>query len=150
MESGVTRRGLISGAVVAVGAGIVGYAVANNSSYASRKSGSTAANSTGYGSTSGGARKQLTTLSAVPIGGGIVLSKKDVVVTRDDNGDVHAFSATCTHQGCQVTEVRDGQIFCPCHGSRFSASTGNPVAGPAPRPLPTVAVTVEGDAIFTG
>jgi Rieske Fe-S protein len=149
MDSGVTRRGLISGAVVAFGAGIAGFAVANSSSYASRKRETTAANSSGYGGTSGG-RKQLTTLSAVPIGGGIVLSKKDVVVTRDDNGDVHAFSATCTHQGCQVTEVHDGQIFCPCHGSRFNASNGNPVAGPAPRPLPMVAVTVDGDAIFAG
>src|SRR5436189_2219053 len=149
MDPAVTRRGLISGAVVAVGAGIVGFAVANNSSYAARTRGSAAANSSGYGSPSGG-RKQLTTLSAVPAGGGVVLSKQDVVVTRDDNGDVHAFSATCTHQGCQVTDVSHGQISCPCHGSWFSAQTGSPVAGPASRPLPSVAVTVEGDAIFAG
>src|SRR3954454_19673827 len=124
MESAVTRRGLIRGAVVAVGAGVVGYAVANNSSYGKNKRASTAANSSGYGSSSGG-RKQLTTLSAVPIGGGVVLGKQDVVVTRDSGGNVHAFSATCTHQGCQVTDVSHGQISCPCHGSRFDANTGS-------------------------
>jgi Rieske Fe-S protein len=149
MDSAVTRRGLIRGSIVAVGAGIVGYLVANGSSYASHKRGTTAANSAGYGGTSNG-HKELTTLSAVPVGGGVILSKQDVVVTRDSNGDVHAFSATCTHQGCQVTEVTNGQIICPCHGSHFDARTGDVVSGPAPRPLPPVTVTVEGNGIFTG
>jgi Rieske Fe-S protein len=148
MDPAVTRRGLIRGVVVTAGAGIAGYVLAHGSSYASRKRVATAANASGYGGTSG--RKQLTTLSAVPIGGGVILAQQDVVVTRDDNGDVHAFSATCTHQGCMVTEVTNGQIVCPCHGSRFNSSSGDPIAGPAPRPLPSVAVTVEGNAIFAG
>ena len=148
MDPAVSRRGLIRGAVVTAGAGIVGFIVANNSSYAKAKRATTAANSAGYGSTPG--RKRLTTLAAVPMGGGVVLSKQDVVVTRDDAGAVHAFSATCTHQGCQVSEVKDGQIFCPCHGSRFSATNGQVTSGPASRALPTVAVTVEGNDVFAG
>ncbi|MFL6240339.1 MAG: Rieske (2Fe-2S) protein [Actinomycetes bacterium] len=147
MDTPVTRRAMIRGAVVTAGAGVVGFVVANNSSYAKQKRASSAANSAGY---TGTKRRQLTTLSAVPANGGVVLAKDDVVITRDSGGDVHAFSATCTHQGCQVTSVKDGQIFCPCHGSRFDANTGKVVAGPAPRPLPTVTVTVEGNGIFAG
>jgi Rieske Fe-S protein len=148
VDARVTRRGLLGGFGVTVVAGIAGYAVAHGSSYADRKRATTAANSGGYGGTT--ARKQLAKLSSVPMGGGIVLSKADVVITREPNGDVHAFSATCTHQGCQVTGVSDGQIICPCHGSKFAATNGHPTAGPARRPLPTVNVTVEGDAIYVG
>jgi Rieske Fe-S protein len=148
MEPVVTRRGIIRGVVVTVGAGVVGYVVANNSSAASKKRETTAANSSGYGGTA--ARKQLTTLSAVPAGGGVVLDKADVIVTRDDTGAVHAFSATCTHQGCQVSGVRSGLIVCPCHGSRFDAKTGAVVNGPASRALPRVDVTVEGDTVYAG
>jgi Rieske Fe-S protein len=106
----------------------------------------TAANSAGYGGTE--KRKQLATVSSVPTNGGVVLSKQDVVLTRDESGAVHAFSATCTHQGCQVTDVKSGQIICPCHGSKFDAKTGAVVAGPASRALPTVTVTVEGGMIY--
>jgi Rieske Fe-S protein len=147
MDPVVTRRGVIRGVIVTAGAGVVGFIVANNSSAASRKRVTTAANSGGYGGTS--ARKQLATVSSIPSNGGIVLSKQDVVLTRDDAGAVHAFSATCTHQGCQVTDVKGGQILCPCHGSKFDAKTGDVIAGPASRPLPTVNVTVEGNAIYT-
>lgn len=147
MDPAVSRRALIGGVVVTV-AGAVGFAVANNSSYAKQKRASSAANSSGYGGTTG--RKTLTTLSAVPLGGGVVLSKQDVVVTRDSAGAVHAFSATCTHQGCQVAQVKNGQILCPCHGSRFDANTGNVVSGPATRSLPAVTVTVEGNDVVAG
>src|SRR3954454_15170966 len=148
MEPGVTRRGLFTGAFVTAGAAVVGYAVANNSSYAKAKRATSAANSSGYGKSS--AKKQLTTVSAIPTGGGVVLSREDVVVTRDDAGTVHAFSATCTHQGCQVTSVKNGRINCPCHGSQFDANTGAVVNGPASRPLPPVNVTVQGDAVVAG
>ena len=148
MDARVTRRGLLSGVGVTLIAGVAGYAVANGSSYAERKRQTAAANSNGYGGSAN--RQRLTTLSAVPMGGGVVLAKSGVVVTRDNTGEVHAFSATCTHQGCQVTEVVGGQILCPCHGSKFAATNGHPTAGPASRPLPSVAVTVEGDNIYVG
>ena len=62
---------------------------------------------------------------------------------------MHAFSATCTHQGCTVGPVRDGRIVCPCHGSEFDARTGAVVRGPATRPLPQVRVVVRDGAVFT-
>ena len=66
------------------------------------------------------------------------------------SGDaVVAFSATCTHQGCQVDSVHNGQIGCPCHGSAFDATTGAVLAGPARRPLSKVAVVVKDDSVYT-
>ncbi|ADP84973.1 Rieske (2Fe-2S) protein [Pseudofrankia inefficax] len=92
--------------------------------------------------------KELTSLSKVPVGGGLVLADKKIVVTRDSGGTVHAFSAICTHMGCTVGSVSNGTINCPCHGSKFDATTGKNVAGPAPRPLSPVNVTVKGDDIY--
>jgi Rieske Fe-S protein len=84
----------------------------------------------------------------VPAGGGIVVGKEAVVLTRTASGDVHAFSAVCTHQGCTVDRVAAGTIDCPCHGSRFDANTGAVRAGPASRPLPAVAVQVRDGGIY--
>ena len=83
----------------------------------------------------------------MPVGGGTVFADKDVVVTQPTAGDFKAFSATCTHQGCKVKSVTDGQIVCPCHGSRFAVADGAVVGGPAKRPLPAKTISVDGDSI---
>ncbi len=80
----------------------------------------------------------------IPIGGGVIVAGQNIVVTQPTEGDIVAFSATCTHAGCAVTEVRDGLIRCPCHGSTFDITTGQPTGGPANGPLPGIAVTVSG------
>jgi Rieske Fe-S protein len=85
----------------------------------------------------------------VPQGGGFVVQDANIVLTRDDAGEVRAFSATCTHQGCTVTSVQGGVILCPCHGSRFDAWSGQPVAGPAVRGLAEIPVAVRDDAVVT-
>jgi len=56
-----------------------------------------------------------------------------VIVCRQD-ATVRVFSARCTHLGCQITQEADGELRCPCHGSRFRLD-GSVVAGPAVRPL---------------
>lgn len=89
----------------------------------------------------------LAAAAAVPVGGGLVLADLDLVVTQPVEGEFAAFSATCTHQGCAVTEVVDGQIVCPCHGSTFSITDGAPTAGPAEQPLPPRAVSLQGGRI---
>jgi Rieske Fe-S protein len=85
--------------------------------------------------------------SEVPVGGGKVYADKDVVVTQPTAGEFKAFSATCTHQGCKVKTVTDGQIVCPCHNSKFAVADGSVTSGPAKRPLPTKSVSVDGDSI---
>ena len=56
------------------------------------------------------------------------------IVVRHRDGSLAAFSAVCTHAGCQV-EYASGMLVCPCHGSEFDASTGAVVQGPAVTPL---------------
>ena len=95
-----------------------------------------------------GAGKALATVADIPDGGGLILSQPAVVVTRS-GAQVHAFSSVCTHQGCRVDKVSNGTIDCPCHGSVFDAATGKVLAGPAPSPLPAVAVTVRDGQVFS-
>jgi Rieske Fe-S protein len=146
----VSRRSVLRGSALAVAGGVAGYLVARQSDAAGAKTATAGANGYGPATSTPTGNNVLTTVSAVPAGGGVVLSKSGVVVTKDAGGTVHAFSATCTHQGCTVSSVSGGTINCPCHGSRFNADTGAVVQGPATRPLPTVAVTVQGDQIVRG
>ncbi|TMR99393.1 ubiquinol-cytochrome c reductase iron-sulfur subunit [Nonomuraea basaltis] len=76
----------------------------------------------------------LATTKSIPLGGGRVIKGK-YVITHPKKGVYRCFSAICTHQGCAVASVSRGTINCPCHGSKFSASTGAVVNGPAKRPL---------------
>lgn len=92
--------------------------------------------------TGSGDAEALVPLADVAVGGGVVLADAGVVVTQPTAGEVRAFTTTCTHQGCPVTEVADGSIVCPCHRSLFSIEDGAPTAGPAASPLEAVAVTV--------
>ncbi|NUT37867.1 MAG: FAD-dependent oxidoreductase [Hamadaea sp.] len=56
-------------------------------------------------------------------------------VHRDDDGKLHAVSATCTHLGCTVGFNDAEKTWdCPCHGSRFDVD-GAVLHGPATRAL---------------
>jgi thiosulfate dehydrogenase [quinone] large subunit len=65
------------------------------------------------------------------------------LVIRGTDGELTAFSAVCTHAGCDV-EWRNGEIRCPCHHARFDPVTGEATRGPAQAPL-TVLEVVERD-----
>lgn len=90
--------------------------------------------------------------SEVPVGGGVVIARRQVVITQPTPGDFKAFTAICTHQGCTVNEVSD-TINCPCHHSKFSIEDGSNVVGPGGRPagslgpLAPIKVRVDGDQI---
>ncbi|MFE4361586.1 MULTISPECIES: Rieske (2Fe-2S) protein [unclassified Kitasatospora] len=81
--------------------------------------------------------------SAVPEGGGKVFREQKIVVTQPTAGQYKAFNARCTHAGCLVDQVKNNQIQCPCHGSRFAITDGAVQDGPASSPLPAYTVTVE-------
>lgn len=54
---------------------------------------------------------------------------------------VVAYTAICTHAGCEVTEwVPEEQLlYCPCHESKFEPKdSAKVVDGPAPRMLPAL------------
>lgn len=145
-DEGVSRRSILVGAAVTAAAGVAGYAVAASSDAAGAKSIRAAANGDGAGDAAG---TRLAALADIPAGGGLILDEAGIVLARTDGDEVLAFSATCTHQGCTVTSIEDGVIVCPCHFSRFDLATGEPVSGPAPRPLPPVTVEVRGPDVFT-
>jgi Rieske Fe-S protein len=143
----LTRRGLLSGSLVAVVGAVAGFLFARGSAAAHKPGGTTAANA--YGPSGSESGHLLAKVNDVPSGGGVILGKAGIVVTRTADGAVHAFSAVCTHQGCTVYRVAGGTIDCPCHGSRFDAGTGAVRAGPAPRPLPPITVEVRDGGVYT-
>ena len=53
---------------------------------------------------------------------------------------VLAYSAVCTHQGCDVTEfvAADKVLMCFCHFSKFNPGDGSVAKGPAAKSLPYV------------
>lgn len=145
-EHTVDRRSALRAGAIAVVGGVAGYLVARNSPAAKQKRGTTAANA--YGADTHGSGRRLTSLDAIPDGGGLIIANPAVVLIRAGTA-VHAFSSVCTHQGCTVDKVRAGRILCPCHGSSFDATTGAVTGGPAPRPLPPIAVTVQDGSVYT-
>ena len=91
----------------------------------------------------------LGTAEEIPVAGGKIFKADKVVVTQPVKGTYLGFSAVCTHVGCIVSEVANGTIDCPCHGSEFKITTGAVVTGPAPRPLPKKTIKiVEGKVVL--
>jgi len=53
----------------------------------------------------------------------------------------------CVHLGCTVPwNETEGQFHCPCHGSIYNRH-GVRIAGPAPRPLDIMQITVSGSTV---
>ena len=86
-------------------------------------------------------------ISDVPVEGGKVVVDARVVITQPKQGTFKAFDAICPHAGCEVTDIVQNVIYCPCHGSTFDATTGAHIAGPSPRGLAPLPVTVSGSTI---
>jgi Rieske Fe-S protein len=143
MTAPLTRRSFVTGGCIAVAGGIVGFAYARSTSLTK----STTAH-VSYGPTASGSA--VIAVTAVPVGGGVIVDRLGIVVTQPTAGAIHAFSSKCTHLGCTVSEVHNGVISCPCHGSEFNDSTGAVVHGPATRPLPTVNVVVRNGSVYEG
>ncbi|MGW6458170.1 Rieske (2Fe-2S) protein [Streptomyces sp. NPDC055078] len=129
--------------VAAVGG--AGLAVALTACGGSDGGGADAPGGGGQSGGGGGAGTELAKVADIPEGGGKVVG--DVVITQPTAGEFKAFSSKCTHQGCAVRGVENNVITCPCHNSLFDASDGSVKGGPAPAPLPTASIKVEGDAI---
>ena len=144
------RQVLLTGGVVAAAAAVTAACGSSSSSTdaAGAPAASTLAASTPAASPSSPAASGIqVATSDVPVGGGKVLDKEQIVVTQPTAGTFKAFTAVCTHQGCTVAGVANGTITCPCHGSTFSATDGSVTGGPAPTALAAIPVTVSGTTV---
>ena len=75
----------------------------------------------------------------VTVGGALalgsnVIDSKGILLYRQSDTNVLAFSRNCTHNGCTIGSFQNGTSACPCHGSQFNTS-GSAVIGPAVNPL---------------
>ncbi|MEN4450235.1 Rieske (2Fe-2S) protein [Mycobacterium sp. SM3041] len=143
MSGNLGRREVLAGTGIALGATVV----AACQTYGKPPAASQAPATTPGGGTTRAADGGLVKTSAVPVGSGVIVG--EVVVTQPTAGVFKGMSAICTHQGCTVSEIVDGTIKCPCHGSKFNLD-GTVAQGPAKKPLEAKTVTVQGDSIVLG
>ena len=132
-----SRRTFLVGSASVAGVGVLAACAPGSEREPGEPTGSSAA------PTSDGA-VALVAVADVPVGGAVAArtgAGDRIVVAQPKEGTFVAFSAICTHMGC-VVEPDGTELACPCHGSVFEAATGANVSGPAPTPLPSVAVTV--------
>ena len=88
--------------------------------------------------------------SDVPLGGAREFTDPaqgiPAYVVRPSESSYVGFSAVCTHKGCTVGFFQPAlQFRCPCHGSIFSAVTGEVLQGPAPAPLSSIPIEKSAD-----
>ena len=146
-----SRRAVLAGACSACAAALAGCARygTSNGLAGSPAQGAAYSSSAGTGSSAAAnAPAVLAKTTDIPVGGGLILTDKKIVITQPQAGTFHAFTAICTHLGCIVNTVSGGTINCPCHGSKYSIVNGSVVNGPAPLPLAAVSITVQGTSIL--
>jgi nitrite reductase/ring-hydroxylating ferredoxin subunit len=73
------------------------------------------------------------------VGGTIALDANSIdpdgiLVVRDSETSVKAFSRRCMHAHCVIAPFQGGVSTCPCHGSQYDTA-GKAVHGPSKEPL---------------
>lgn len=76
------------------------------------------------------------------------LGNKPGILIKTKEGELKAFSATCTHLDCTVQYSKDENlIWCACHNGRYDLNGIN-ISGPPPKPLTRFDIVVQKDEIF--
>jgi Rieske Fe-S protein len=71
------------------------------------------------------------------------------ILIRSRDGSYHAFGQKCTHLSCPVHYSKENdRLECPCHEGGFSATTGEVLYGPPPRPLDHISVEIHNGDVF--
>lgn len=82
-----------------------------------------------------------------PVGSVTRFAQGKFFISRLEEG-VIALYWKCPHLGCTVPWLpEEGKFHCPCHGSIYER-TGQNIAGPAPRPMDYMNVTIENGNIL--
>lgn len=67
--------------------------------------------------------------------GFVFVAAPRIIVGRLAANDFRGYSAVCPHENQNVSQLQNGLLFCPTHGSRFDLASGEVVNGPATRGL---------------
>ena len=89
--------------------------------------------------------------SLATVGGTLALTANElngsgILLYRQSDTSVLAFSRICTHNGCTIGSFQNGTSTCACHGSQFNTS-GSVVNGPAVNALKQYSATIVGDIV---
>jgi nitrite reductase/ring-hydroxylating ferredoxin subunit/uncharacterized membrane protein len=100
----------------------------------------------------GGPREWTAVLDAAEVEEGrprVVRAGDTEVLLYQEDGQLHALWASCTHQGGPLAEGRfaDGCVTCPWHGSTFRLHDGGVVRGPAAASQPVYQTRVSGGKV---
>ena len=79
----------------------------------------------------------------------VELEGKKIAVFNVD-GSFYAIDDTCTHRGGPLSEgdLSGAEVTCPWHGATFDVTNGRVVSPPAPTPVASYEVKVEGEAVM--
>jgi nitrite reductase/ring-hydroxylating ferredoxin subunit len=71
------------------------------------------------------------------------------ILIRAKDGSYHAFGQKCTHLSCPVHYSKEhDRLECPCHEGGFSATTGEVLYGPPPRPLDKIGIEIQNGQVW--
>jgi menaquinol-cytochrome c reductase iron-sulfur subunit len=152
-QPAIKRRGLITGAIYALGSLIGGTLAASVGAYLT----GTPKNEDPTWADAGEVRKLQTGspqeifFERARVDGWTTRTEKTAAwVVLDNQKQITAFSPLCTHLGCAYRWQSERNAFlCPCHGSVFSAH-GDVLSGPASRPLDRYSVKIESGRLWLG
>lgn len=92
----------------------------------------------------------LISAASVPLGGGVRVESKNgpLIVVQPQAGEYFAYSAICTHAGCEVSKFTKDALICTCHNSEFSTTGGRVISGPARTALAEFKLTLKSGELF--
>ena len=82
----------------------------------------------------------------------VVYAGGEQIALFNMGGAIYAVANRCSHANGPLAEgaIEATTVTCPYHGSQFDLTTGQPLCGPASRPLSRFEVRVERGQVYVG